>query len=166
MNWFLCLRPHATSKLLPWKVEMVLVESEELFMEAEGLGLLKVAGTNSPTSFPLPRLWSPNPVCVWIKDIILSQIVGTSDEKPLSTFSIVDVGCGVGRDLTFLAEEYLSACKKAGVAPVGSFVGIDNHKSTEKILMALSKNRNVKRHIKFAKQNLKQVTHETYTHTW
>ena len=83
--------------------------------------------------------------------------MGKIFDESVSKFSVVDMGCGVGRDLTFLAEEYLSACGKADAAPVGSFVGIDNHKSTERILTALSRNRNVERQVKFVKQNLKQV---------
>ena len=72
-------------------------------------------------------------------------------------FCFKNAGCGGGRDLMYLAEEYLSECKRNGSCSKATFMGIDKHKSTHKILSEFSRNRRVQSVVEFMNQNLKSL---------
>jgi SAM-dependent methyltransferase len=155
LDWFKCSRPNQ-SKRIPWKVVMVLVESDNLFEEAKAMDILSsipLSSSTLPEDFPLPRLWSPNPVCVLLKDYIIQRLISTESDK----FTFIDLGCGGGRDLMYLAEEYLCECMRNGSCSKATFMGIDKHKSTHKILSEFSRNRRVQSVVEFMNQNLKSL---------
>jgi hypothetical protein len=119
----------------PWLVEQVLLANDELWGDANDLGILqteeKIILT---TSFqPLPRLWQPDPL---IQNVLWPLL---NERRTASTpQEIWDLGSGAGRDVCFLAEH----AKASGIDSY-QFVGIDHHKASAKRCLPFWKHRHV-----------------------
>jgi hypothetical protein len=165
-----------------WKVEQVLLEGECscavktlpceqtctcLWKQASTLGML--SEPNEALPCPLPRLWQPDPV---VENELLPLLLETLAALPTSTQTtkeafIWDLGCGSGRDICYLAEEYKRARSRSNVNPKISsrsdsdaattpgeqvqdvtlgkarFIGFDNHKGSAARCLPFWKNRMV-----------------------
>jgi hypothetical protein len=88
-------------KLNPWKVTSVLLDEEDLWNQAMDLGI--VCSSSTILTWPLPRLWQPDPMVEHVLFPFLKEL--TCDGKD----TILDLAAGAGRDVTFLAEELVGA---------------------------------------------------------
>ena len=88
----------------PWKVESILLDGPELWEQAAELGIVSDLdkSIDSPT-FPLPRLWQPDPM---VETIILSHLKNCPSQN--GSLQVWDLASGAGRDVAFLAEELLA----------------------------------------------------------
>lgn len=119
----------------PWKVRNVLLEvvdsvtsDRDLWKPAEELGLVSHHYLKRST-FPLPRLWQPDPMVetVLLPLLLKQQQQGEKQHRSGSKrVQVLDLASGSGRDVVFLAEELAaSGCSTCRV------VGID-HRYNEK----------------------------------
>mmetsp|Transcript_3634 Transcript_3634/g.8672 ORF Transcript_3634/g.8672 Transcript_3634/m.8672 type:complete len:389 (-) Transcript_3634:9-1175(-) len=121
----------------PWKVVHVLLDTEELWIQAKGLGMVEEEGTQedhgqqtkrqrtdleesvadtTKTSksrkrrFPLARLWQPDPM---VETVLFSHLakLHSANQQSKEPQQVWDLAAGAGRDVAFLAEELLAAEK-------------------------------------------------------
>lgn len=110
----------------PWLVEQVLLANDELWRDANEIGILQVKEDVIPNSpfQPLPRLWQPDPMVQYVLWPLLKERRSLSIHQQEEVW---DLGSGAGRDVCFLAEN----SKSLGIDSY-RFVGIDHHKASAK----------------------------------
>ena len=145
----------------PWRIDHVLLDTEELWSQAKDLGMVGDPTSASITSkirrFPLARLWQPDRMVETVLYPLLVKITG-SESRTLSKKNppqVWDLAAGAGRDVAFLAEELLAAGKPYQV------IGSDhryNDKET-KIVTDFFGRRGVRHSTRLAKLDLSQWNH-------
>jgi hypothetical protein len=88
-------------KLNPWKITSVLLDDEDLWDDANDLGI--ATSISSPSVWPCPRLWQPDPM---VENVLFPLLEDSTFE---GKDTILDLAAGAGRDATFLAEELVKA---------------------------------------------------------
>ena len=155
----------------PWLVRQVLIDDNDLWNGASDTGWIRCgSGGGGIDGIPfrrLPRLWKPDPLISsnilpllkeWITERIDPNSVERKENVSIKSDEITskkslglvwDLGCGAGRDICYLAEElkefqhsHLLGQQKLSTRSV-HFVGIDNHKGSERRCRQLWKNRGV-----------------------
>ena len=151
----------------PWRVRQVLIDTDDLWKDAENIKGLVVARCDrtscggvgedrSTTPFrSLPRLWKSDPlissyVLPYLKEWTINAN-GFDDEHDIisrrskSLGLVWDLGCGSGRDICYLAEEIKEFRARCTAASTGElyFLGVDNHKGSAARCTPFWKNRGV-----------------------
>jgi SAM-dependent methyltransferase len=162
----------------PWLVRQVLIDDDDLWNEASDMGWIRREdGIDGIPFRRLPRLWQPDPLIssdilpllkTWItkendhnsheriedeglinKSATKADIQSDEISSKKSPGLVLDLGCGAGRDICYLAEELkefqhsLLLRQQTQSTRSVHFVGIDNHKGSEKRCRPLWKNRGV-----------------------
>ena len=95
----------------PWRVQAILtadtITPDDI--EKSNFTIHEDKSLQSLESFPLPRLWEPDPM---IKNVLLPTLrQEIQDHDGSDPARILDLASGAGRDVVFLAEELLSKQK-------------------------------------------------------
>jgi hypothetical protein len=97
------LEPKSPARKRPgkaWKVTDILVDEPALWEQAMEL---EISSEGKVDTFPLQRLWQPDPM---VENVLLKCLQNCTSNGSLQVW---DLASGAGRDVAFLAEELLAA---------------------------------------------------------
>ena len=167
------VRPSSGTSQKPWAVRNSVIGSRSFFDKCrmgisacDGSFITKVVGVIEDVKSvrPGPRLWRPDTM---VESLLfpllrgkLSVIQQTSQQSAEAhRLYVMDLGCGAGRDVAFLAEEaskvWSLTNSSMALDEVLSVVGIDSHKKTFKRCNPLWESRGVSRITRLERLNLK-----------